>query len=529
MYKEESKNKARRKVIKKSINALTINRKKSTLTRRTYINELKEYFLEKEHIDDKIFASFLQDDEISRWENFYDSIVQSRKARNLKIAYLSGPNPENDLKEMFKHGILPENVWAFESDNKTYDKAVISALDSEFPFIKIINESIDGFLDFSPQKFDIIYLDFCQPIINKGKNNKTLKVITKILDKHSINSPGILITNVSLPTEKQDKESRDSLSKLIATYLYPKAFQEDHTSPSGFNDSANTNGNDFEDFFQKVDTNLEDFYGTFVSRLLIDQASIICPYNRLMNSSVVKKVFNLDTKNTKEIIGKLKEFNEEYLGNEAEYYPFNWTFSILQNYKDINEGFNSLQNDSNFDSIANNFLTQLSGGNKPKEMSDNIMKLLVLLSGEPQFEDYLCDSLKQFSKKSNSNKYYQFCDLVLFPQILELLCRQLAIPYQVNIEKSKRWKYIAKDTPMYMDMIILDECRYLYDWLPTKDMIELGVSDIQRQLLYRFVLDAISKNYLNYNIELFYGTAVVGRDTKPFESKTFSKRKLIKG
>ena len=81
---------------------------------------------------------------------------------------------------------------------------------------------------------------------------------------------------------------------------------------------------------------------------------------------------------------------------------------------------------------------------------------------------------------------------------------------------------------MYMDMMILDECRYLYDWLPTIDMIESGVSDIQRQLLYRFVLDAISKHYINYNLyELFYGTAVVGRGTKPFESKTFPKRQLI--
>lgn len=527
MYKEEVKNIARERVITESIKALTINRSNSTLSRKTYVRELKKYFLQEKHIEDKLFANFLKEDEINKWENFYDSIVQTREAKNLKVAYLSGPNPENDLREMFKHGILPENVWAFESDNKVYNNAIMSALNSEFPFIKIINGSIDSFLDFSPQKFDIIYLDFCQPIINKGKNNKTLKVITKILDKHSLNSPGILITNVSLPTEEQDKESRNAISKLVATYLYPKAFQESDTSPSGFIDSAMACGDEFDDFLNKVSKKLDSFYGTFVSRLLIDHASIICPYNRLMSSKIIGKIFTFNENNLNKINTKLKEFNEEYLG-DADSYPFNWTFSILKDYKKFDDDLESLQNDNDFDSIAINFLTQLSNNNNENDMSNNVLKLLVLLTGEPQFDEFLNKNLKQFNEKSSSQMYYQFCDLVLFPQILEILCRQLAIPYQVNIEKSKRWKYIAKSTPMYMDMMILDECRYLYDWLPTIDMIESGVSDIQRQLLYRFVLDAISKHYINYNLyELFYGTAVVGRGTKPFESKTFPKRQLI--
>jgi hypothetical protein len=370
MYQEEIKNKAREMVIKESINALTTNRNDSTLSRRTYVRELKKYFLKNEDIDDKVFASFLKEDEINRWENFYDSIVQSREAKNLKIAYLAGPNPENDLREMFKHGILPENVWAFESDNKVYNNAIMAALNSDFPFIKIVNGSIDSFLDFSPQKFDIIYLDFCQPIINKGKNNKSLKVITKILDKQSLNSPGILITNVSLPTEIQDKESRIAISKLIATYLYPKAFQESNTSPSGFEDSAIACGYEFEDFLKKVSEELDEFYGSFVTRFLIDHVSILCPYNRFMKSNIIKKIFNFN----QNFLHKFEEFNNEYLG-DADSYPFNWAFSILKDYKKLDECFDSLQNDNDFDSIVNNFLTQLSSNNNPKDMSDNVLKL----------------------------------------------------------------------------------------------------------------------------------------------------------
>ncbi|MCD6184208.1 MAG: hypothetical protein J7K84_00230 [Deltaproteobacteria bacterium] len=38
-----------------------------------------------------------------------------KKPENLKVAYLSGPNPENDLRVFCEAGILPENIWAFES------------------------------------------------------------------------------------------------------------------------------------------------------------------------------------------------------------------------------------------------------------------------------------------------------------------------------------------------------------------------------------------------------------------------------
>ena len=61
MYKEEVKNIARERVITESIKALTINRSNSTLSRKTYVRELKKYFLQEKHIEDKLFANFLID------------------------------------------------------------------------------------------------------------------------------------------------------------------------------------------------------------------------------------------------------------------------------------------------------------------------------------------------------------------------------------------------------------------------------------------------------------------------------------
>jgi len=109
-------------------------------------------------------------------------------------------------------------------------------------------------------------------------------------------------------------------------------------------------------------------------------------------------------------------------------------------------------------------------------------------------------------------------------QIVELLFRQVAVPYHVNVERTRRWRYQAKDTPMFMDMTILDECRYLYDWMPTTEMVSAGFSNIERQLAYRFALDGVSKHRRWYNSEYFFGTAVIDQFTEPFEAKILHPR-----
>ncbi|MDE3022806.1 MAG: hypothetical protein KGI54_13275 [Pseudomonadota bacterium] len=80
---------------------------------------------------------------------------------------------------------------------------------------------------------------------------------------------------------------------------------------------------------------------------------------------------------------------------------------------------------------------------------------------------------------------------------------------------------------MYMDMIILDECRYLYDWMPTTGMFSNAIKDIERQLSFRFALDEVAKHRRWYNPEYFFGTAVVDHFTKGFSAKTLKPREAI--
>lgn len=534
-YTEPPKNSARHEVLTSAIESLTTNRNQITLARRSYVRDTREYLLKYGSTHDQSFARTLTDKTIDSWEAFYDSLVQDKSASGLKVAYLSGPNPENDLREFCKAGVLPENIWAFESNNSTYSEAVVSALASEFPFIKIVNCGIDTFLESTPSKFDIVYLDFCGPLPNRDKKQKTLSTITKVLKNHALNSPGALITNVALPSKEQDSIGHDLLAKLVAIYLYPKNFLEPNTPTSEISDGPTSLGLSPDEWLKTVNSDLDRYYSQFVTRLLIDHAMYISPYDRFPNKSkIFNTLFNInDTKAIDKEIEKLLHFDTGSDGGDVICEPGQWSVlwsltSLIPklNAKDINYP-DWIFSDAEFGKFATMFCDQLSSDFSSATLSNNISKMSYLLSQGHQQELFYSSGLTSINKHHTSFTYYQFCDLFLFHQVSELLFRQLAHPYHVNVDAIQRWKYTAKKTPMFMDLIILDECRYLYDWMPTVDMFASGMDDLQRQLAYRFALDGISKHRRWYNTELLYGTSVLSQSASGFEAKCLHQRKLI--
>lgn len=534
MYTEPVKIKSRELVITNAVRILTSNRKTSTLTRRSYVREIKEHIINEQNVFDIEKANLLSDETINRWECFYDSIIQTKKPASLKVAYLSGPNPENDLEVFCSSGLLPENIWAFESDKDTFSEAKKSALMSKFQFIKIVNVSIESFLDSSPQRFDIIYLDFCGPLPSRNKDQKTLLSITKILAYHALNSPGILITNVSLPTQEKDPEGRNSLSKLVAHYLYPKDFLEKRQSGDNFIEGPIAYGLTFDQFMKNVSDDMGFFYGQFVTRLLIDHASYISPHDRIYQKPVFSKFFNLKVHGLPEYVKNMFRLANDYCSGgdiimDPGQNPTLWTLAALDretNARDKNYP-QHVFDDENFNELSSLFVSQLTPDANGKKLLEKLSTLSFLFSQKDGFDEFLSKSLRGLHRQHKISNYYQFCDLVLFHQILELLFRQIAVPYHVNIEKTRRWTYQARETPMFMDMIVLDECRYLYDWMPTADLLSPALFDIQQQLSYRFALDGVGKHGRWYNPEYFSGTAIIDQFTKGFEAKILKRRKIL--
>ena len=124
-------------------------------------------------------------------------------------------------------------------------------------------------------------------------------------------------------------------------------------------------------------------------------------------------------------------------------------------------------------------------------------------------------------------KQYQFCDLPTYTLAFDLVVNQLAYPMHYVTDAIRRWRYVAKNTEMFLDAVVLDECRYLYEWFPTVDLLDTAVGDLQEQLTYRFALDGLAKNRRWYNPEYFYGASVIDQFEPGFEAKYVELRKTL--
>ena len=63
---------------------------------------------------------------------------------------------------------------------------------------------------------------------------------------------------------------------------------------------------------------------------------------------------------------------------------------------------------------------------------------------------------------------------------------------------------------MCLDIMTLDKCRALYDWMP---MLEYFIHDMMnhdRQMITRMCMDAIEKQLLHIVDEVYLGAALVG-------------------
>jgi len=88
-----------------------------------------------------------------------------------------------------------------------------------------------------------------------------------------------------------------------------------------------------------------------------------------------------------------------------------------------------------FRRLADIFLSQLRTDGQKNELIRNTCELTFSMLAHKGAEAFLTDTLAKVVNDTLSD-YYQFCDLVLEHQIVELLFRQVAVPYHVNVERT---------------------------------------------------------------------------------------------
>ncbi len=498
-YKQESKNQVRHTVIRNAVELLTIGRSEACCVRNSYVRDLYDYFLSLPESHEQTEAGKIEQEYIREWEHIHSNLIGCKHPDELSVCYLSGPEPENDFNELVNMGVLPQNIWAFENERSAYLQALDSVDESSFMQPKIVKTSIERFFENSPKKFDIVYIDACASLIS---DQHALRCVASLFQNHRLNSPGVLITNFAYLDVANTVEIAQYID-LIARYNILQC----NRAPSLINKSGTICFKcDGTNINKQVEQNLEDAYGEFVTAMVCNAASVTIPSLRFCNSTYLQTIST-----TNPIYNDYLEFLDVNTIKDNTLYSY---FAVNSFLKQQGAPFPGIER-------VNKLSAELSGTTQHFELLPCLRKLHEIKTKTNSVRSELQGVIDFFDA---SSKLYQFLDKPNRVLFFDSVINQLAYPMHYVSDKAKRITYIAKNTRMFTDLILFDECRYIYDWIPAIHQIPKAFSNPSWQYTFRFGLDGLIKQRINYNNEFFFQGSVVSKTTPGFEAKLFPNR-----
>ena len=122
-YQEPTKERVRRRVLSYAVRKLTHDRSQSFIVRPDELEALVTYATNTLAAMGRADLEAGIRQELEGWRLFREDRASPKTASNLRVIYLCGPEPMNDLGVLLKLGISPHNVWAVESNEKALQKA----------------------------------------------------------------------------------------------------------------------------------------------------------------------------------------------------------------------------------------------------------------------------------------------------------------------------------------------------------------------------------------------------------------------
>jgi hypothetical protein len=318
-YKQRVKENSRLLIWQSAVDSLTTNRQKNQILNYKYIQRLWDFVFEetlfKHNLLNNADESVLDD-----WRIFAKNVYGKKSPEQLKVAYLCGPEPENDLEILVDLGVRIENVYAFESD-KNYFKEAIKSIRHRFPRLKIYNGKIEDFITSIPIKFDIIYLDFTTSIFSNF--SKPFATVNTVFDYQALDELGILITNSCFPDKTEENmqflESYFLNQGFCESNVFKKDIEEQDRSDYG----AHVEGSGYYERPQirkYIDQNFWHAYSAFATHYPIEYASLIQPSLRVLKNPISnKRLFNVTTEKIEKQLYKF--LSDEYNLIEHTRYP----------------------------------------------------------------------------------------------------------------------------------------------------------------------------------------------------------------
>lgn len=496
-YTQKSKINARHRMFFYSIDLLTTNRNKSCCVERSYVRKVHDYFVSLDESKEKEEACKIDMNYVKSWESLHDSCVGVKRPEDLVVCYLSGPEPQNDFNEMVSLGIHPQNIWAFENNLSTYNSA-LSNFNDEFPQPKLVKHSIEHFFIHTPKKFDIVYIDACGAIASE---QHCLRIIATLCKYHRLNSPGIIVTNFACP-DLSKEDILEEYSEMIAQYLFFKYNPNDKIEC----DNTQIYSQLYEQLKMKIKKDFYDYYSELISNSIIDIAALAVPIQRFVNSSYIKSIVDQSAlvSRSEISIGGLNNIRNNSL------YKFFYLTKLMEQ--------------SETRKRIKTFIKDFSSIDMQKNLFEDLNTLYKIKEDGWFLKDDVEGIEKQFNSK---DEIYQFLDKPNIGIVLDVIINQFAYPLHYNSKAIRRYKYKAKQTEMFLDVIVLDECRYIYEWLPSLHQIKHAFTNLSWQYVFRFALDGLVKQRIKYNNEYFFQGSVISKEISGFECKIIREREII--
>lgn len=482
-YRQFEKNLIRKNSLSYAVEVLTTKRSSSTCVNRNYVRKLYNYFtLNEDDSNNKRAAFEIIPEHIINWERLHDSCIGNKRPEDLSVCYLSGPEPDNDFSELVSLGVLPQNIWAFESDRNTYKTAISSFHDGTICQPHMIKQKIENFFELTPKKFDIVYIDACGAV---ASSKKALKTISSLCQNQRLNSPGVIITNFSEP----DKKNYFEYTELISEYLFLKKYPNENDFSSSM----------YVEFKKSVQSNIANYYSDFVSCVLRDIPSVIVPIQRISNNHYFNQLAEIKkierTKIDPELIQSIKN------NSLCKYF-------FIQKYR---------YDTNNISHRTRAFINELG-------CFDNIIQGLLISYFLNNNRITLNQDISNIANFFESGKLFQFLDKPHKNMFFDVIINQLTYPLHYNTSQTKRYMYKAKNNNMFTDISVYDECRYIYEWVPSIHQIKTAFENNSFQYIFRFALDGLVKSRQELNNEFFYQGTVVPNNIEGFEQQNLPKR-----
>lgn len=494
-YNQPEKIIVRHNIISKAVKILTQEREYAACVSRDYVRKIYDNFVNtRDDSLNKKAAEEIDKEYIISWENLHDTYVSRKGVKDLTVCYLCGPESNNDFKELIDMGVLPQNIWAFESKNNVYNQALSFYEEGEYPQPRIIKQNIDTYFKMTPKQFDIVYIDACGSVPSA---QHALRTITTLCQYSRLNSPGVIITNFSSPDIENEPMQVHEWVEIIANYLYFKKYPTDNFKMK--------DGKILSEKYDKLRNEIKNkfglYYGEFISALLRDIPSIIVPLQRI-NDNPYFQQFIVDK--------NLNYINQEWINMASGNSLARFFFFCDESYSKIKGSKLELLlgEMGDIESIVQGFKFIVGLRNGVNEVKNDIKAI----------HDYFED---------NSN-IYQFLDKPHSNLVFDAIVNQIIYPLHFNPEKNFRYEYKAKTRDMYTDVSVYDECRYIYEWLPAIHQVKSMFENISWQYVFRFSIDGLIRTRINFNNEFFYQGSVVQHDTGKFEKSKLQERKNLK-